>query len=315
MILDRYHAKIGNTCLLSSVSNLLNFHGINIKDYELFFCGDGMTLTYNFTQNSVSQIKLHYYTDKLLSVFFQKYNSDIYIGCDLDDSKIIDRINKKIPLIIMVNTKHLTYSVAYKKLQKNRQHYVTIYGYDDNFYYIADCFIPNLNQIELYQGKILKETLLSSNNLELGQYYNFKLDLPALSSYKESISDCFTNNVKRYQNIDYFKMVDFANKLKEFNNYFSEEDLKNKLSELYFAIQYNGIINSRRFILLYISENYNNSKLIRLLNYIIQEWSLISLNLLKTSFYPNSKNFARLSDRMNYILQQEYQIFTQINNL
>ena len=320
ILFDNYQMAANGNCYIANFSHLMKNYGINISESELFLSGNGLQLLYKpiISTKSLSELKFSFDCESSVKNFLLRYDIAMQKrSIDGDISRFIKQsIDCQTPLIIWVNSKFLDYYP--KELEVNRDHIITVIGYDDDSAVIADCFIPTLTGTSTFIGKFSFEKLKIAMSKMQFTYYSFDLQSfikQALNTKQSTIDNVIRENIIQHLNEDESKLMCFAQEISHFRETFSEEDIKTNCDNLFFTIKYIGIIFSRQMLAEYFSDKTHGIDSIAKLNEVIKRWEGVNYSLFKYNLTLAQKSkYLLLSDKLRQLVIDDTSLLRSLIN-
>lgn len=155
----------GKICLYACLENLFEYYGCTIGEEIFFFLHDDYNISYNYD--------LQYRPDKdavkklndmnQYGLFTNK--AELFTDYDIFYETICEELNNNKPVLLLNNTKNLTYHRIYKDRNRDFGHSILLYGVEEstNSAYIADCYIKDFSgRIVSYQGRVDLDEIIDS---------------------------------------------------------------------------------------------------------------------------------------------------------
>ena len=181
-IIDQFPVSTGKICLMSALTDILNFYKYGLRESDLFGLCEGNLFYFGGLKGKSQEELLNVNLLRELNMGGMKYNIMQMVGVlqnvlglsvegyevdEMDQLKelVKSHVDKGIPLLALVLRYYLEYSVGY--LEDNFSHTVTVYGYDleQEQVYVTDTFVAT-KPVSNYKGPLSMDNFLKSFNLQ-----------------------------------------------------------------------------------------------------------------------------------------------------
>lgn len=312
-----YHTAGGYDCLNSCICNYLKYYGFPLLTSDLFFLGDGFSLTFY-------DDKGYFYTSAYQSNYKGMQSLGIYsIQSKSDENNAIafleDAVVRCVPIAIRVSAHSLTHSNAFLQ-GENSMHYMNIIGKNDrNQFYISDGFIPTYHPTT-FEGWVDAKNILCAWQKEEYEYtlLHPKL-LPDISTHEirqrkqrkmiDSLDRYLLGGASGYETYGKDAVYSFCRKLKDVLT--DSLDVKKTLHSYNYQLRIWGFMACRwclRHALFHIADEQT----IFLLDQLIDIWNKMCLMILKASFLASQLYLDKVCDRILAVSEQENKLFGKI---
>ncbi len=223
--------KTGNECYLTTIYNHLFNCGSPISESDIFFLGDGMDFSYQWSDNTnkFEEIRIFHDSERYIFNFFNKIRVPIdkkklsYNYSEFSE-QIKEKLDNRLSVILCTNSKYLNYN----KIQNNRGrlHVVSLHEYNNDSVKISDCYVPIPNNIITYYGDYSLRELFKASGMAFDHkntVFTFKCNEAVTNLKKlkqETIFESFNNNMLQYYNNCFDSLFQFCNKIKDMNYIF-----------------------------------------------------------------------------------------------
>lgn len=329
--INEYKNNKGVNCYLSSFANLISYYNNAIDEASIFFEGNNFILDYSFENKiSIAEISLYHEFDDAITYFLKKnginYVYNEFSGDIVNEKEFFeDRLKKKRPILIFVDSAYLNYSNAYSK-EKSRTHVLVVSGISNEGIYVNDCFVPTY-PISTYEGFFSYCDLVNSWKKDVWEgekvrYFDFDYDkLEHLNIKIDMASQVETlkNRINEYFDVNGMAQVeqlkDFASKIGIITQLYSHKVIKEDITELAYKIFVESIVPARLLLAKQMKKivclNLFSScySYVDAIESLAAQWYKISLLLVKGGFRISDEYFEKVSNRIFGIINQEEKIF------
>jgi hypothetical protein len=323
MIFERqnYTTEIGIECLNSCIANYFSFCGLGIKNYDIYFSGDGFNITYE-SKNDLPVLRSNMFNANFL--FLNKYN----IEYDYTNEKVIDpieflynNIKSENLLSIMVNVSLLNYDAYFSSVYHNVPHFVNVIGIDDlkNKIYISDGYIPSMVPTK-YEGWVDIETILKSWNMADNYYLKLNVQKISRATFdKTHTYSSLCTSIKRYNNITESNCrISGAKAVFRFFYYFKTafENPSCDLMQLSLYINYHlktgGFLINKKFTLELLKCEDVPTNLIERYSLLVDRWNYVFKQIVKVGVTKEKNHINALDEKIKELYDYEESCYQSI---
>jgi hypothetical protein len=287
-------AKEGNFCIFSIMEFIMEHYKFNVSNIDLFFLCNGMNFIYKSDLNFIGYdsfenlllnlVESNFF--KLTAVF--KNNSNDYF---FEESfKEICRDNL---VLLLVGTKGLTYHRVFIENETNRGHSIILYGFDtkEDIAYIGDSYIKDVNgQLLSFQGCTplheVKEVTFGLAWFDMKTSIKVTKNDVLLITIKnmEKFLAGKTDGNTYYGNTAIMKFVSDFDKL----HGIADDLFAGTCMNIYYNIKIRSINVLLEYMIELIEKNIEfqingYDALLTSIREVISNWSMIAINVLRTS--------------------------------
>lgn len=320
-----YITYAGNECFNSCLANYFQFCNIPVREYEIFFFGQGYRAFYehegsSFIIGTNMGESTFSFLDKVNVVEEHKNIDDR----NLAEQKLIDCINGDRLMTIVVMSNRLSYDEIFVNAGE-MVHYINVVGYDDSNkkVRVSDGYVPATKGGVTFEGWLDLEEVLKAWEPCDFEYYVFNMkDNPIAHEEIQRVSRLhmkdfltehyFTDSIcKRTIYQDLWERL-----FEETEPVFDSDPESDLISDVMYNINYNlklyGFMMLRYYIYDLLKYNNVGEQIVSDFDGIIGEWIKICLSLVKISFSKSKNKFIKLQAKIFDLLDREREILLVI---
>ncbi|HEX2925130.1 MAG TPA: BtrH N-terminal domain-containing protein [Ruminiclostridium sp.] len=181
-VIDSFPVGTGKICLMSALTDILNFYKYGLRESDLFGLCEGNLFYFGGLKGKSQEELENVNLLRELNMGGMKYDImqmvgvlQNVLGLSVEGYRVDgmaelkelvkSHVNGGIPLLALVLRYYLEYSVGY--MEDNFSHTVTVYGYDmeQEKVYVTDTFVAT-KPVSNYKGPLSMENFLKAFNLE-----------------------------------------------------------------------------------------------------------------------------------------------------
>lgn len=318
---QNYSTKIGIECLNSCITNYFSFRELGIKNYDIYFAGDGFSITYE-NKNNLPVLCSNMFNANFS--FLNKYNIDY----EYTNEKATDpieflhtNIKSENLFSIMVNVSLLNYDSYFSSIYHNTPHFVNVIGIDDlkSKIYISDGYIPSMVPTK-YEGWVDIEMILKSWNM--ADNYYLKLNVQNKSKTIFDKTHTYSNlctSIKRYNNITESNYrINGGKAVFRFFNYFKTacENPSCDLMQLSLYINYHlktgGFLINKKFILEFLKNEDVPADLTERYSLLVDKWNYVFKQIIKVGVTKEKNHINALDEKIKELCVYEESCYQSI---
>lgn len=296
--------------------------GLEIKESDIFLCGDGYRITYS---GDIYGIQVGADAYRAVFRFLKRYRVK-YAHGRMNGKEAAEELYKMVQerrmLMIRVDCSYLSYHPVYKNMKA--PHWISIIDYESQQYVIADNAIPDRSG-SVWSGEIAEEELtaawesagyeylvLDSVQAELAEKTK-KIKADAAQKLTQGMEWYF--HPKRHLFSSVKEGVESMMSL--FRDYqklqLSDRELSATLiQEMNYRIRMGGAVSYKNVIREKLWELGAEEQVIQAYENVIKEWNRIILGMLKAGLKCSTKLVERLISDTEVLLKKEEDVFIKL---
>lgn len=306
----------GRHCLYSSLMNIFNFYGYDLKESEIFLLFDGFDIRYYFDKNVIVTTLYDEQMNRITPRITDGTRVVSFSNKEDSVNEILCGINSNNPILLRIPNKFLKYNSAYKN-SENFDHHIVIYGYDLEKMnaYIADSYMLTGNgTVSMYCGP----TSLSDIYYGINAYVIFDLRNKPVWN-RDNVSNVFANQLQIFIEDDscyngYYrgffsvkKYIENLVTLKLSSDVSFENQCLSAIFDLKFGCIYHVLDYMIELIQICGINRDNRSDIIDALKGIKSEWGKFFVYLLKIAY-------SRRKDKIEEAIEYGLELYEQLRN-
>ena len=276
-----------------------------------------MRLSYEKAGSLISDISLTHHIENSFNDISEKFN----LKSNLIKSKnrnLQSLVNKShIPFVCPIYIKNLTYHPLYKINKWDLSHFITILDIGSKNATVSDCYIPIINDGEIFEGKVKLKELQSAWRKDGCWYYEATDVIPFVSSFQIDTSFCKSIF---HKNMDFFIGESLKNELNFVNDFslylkdYTIKDIKKNLNNIALKIRISGLLDSRQYLkeFLIYHLNYENAEILNFIDKNRQNWREICNLIYKATLLCSQSCFDSIKNMGLDIINEEFKIFSKL---
>ena len=304
-------------CVIGSMGNYFSNFNSKFDDSFCFFVLEKFVLSYTKSGKNVSDIHISHHVAEAYSDLAAKFGleSDLRKSTRHNLKKLL--LCKNTPLIIELNSRNLSYHHLYKTNKWNFPHFITILELNNNNAVISDCYIPKINDSEIYEGKADIKNLQKAWKKGGYWYYDSLNVSEFISEFIIDYNFCktlFNKNISTLLNSSIPTQELFAKDFSNYLNLYDIKDIKKNLQNICIQIQALGLIASRYYLKKYLITHlqFQNSEFINFIDTDINEWHKICLAIYKCTLTCSKESFDQVQKLIINISEKERNIYSKL---
>jgi hypothetical protein len=319
-VIENFNGIKGKACFYAAIRSVLVYNKLDFTDEEVFFLADGLGILYDADSRfigspmtSVGNLRKH----DMFKINFS-YISDMK---EENWSYILDSISKNNIVLLIVNTKGLTYDDVYVKRSENFNHAILIYGMDtdNDIAFISDQDIrEDAGGIRGFQGAAsfneIKDSAYAFIHIEvkthiaLDNNYILKCIYEGLEKFlKGGIND----NKKPFGMLAVQEYVKDFEKMSNLDN----NDFVQSCMKIHYNMKLLSVELGIDFIIDYLNNNVRLQKdgfleFVSDLQFLKKEWTKAALLILKIGKMNRKDRIPEAMNLCNGIIEKQINVFS-----
>lgn len=282
--MNSFVTKLSKHCYYGNITNILNCYGESINESELVLLSGALICDLRFNKSLFLGISNEACQQGLDKIGYQLKQ------LDNDYCNYYSLLNNQIPVLLLINTRVLTYNNIF--LGTNRNHCIVLVKDSNKTIEISDSFVRTI-PMSVFQGNIdaiairdeIQTNRASGIYIEKqdNQKYNYSIK-NALIDYLE-INSSFSVNSILYILQTYCRLA-----IKNVDILFNKESL----NDLAYDIKVAGIATRFDYIANLFANHINYSVDIETLTMLKTKWELVASKLIKCSMTLNKDYYKKI---------------------
>ncbi len=316
-IIQNFDTIIGESCIITALSNISRYNGCMYTDAELFFLCNELNVQYEYDINYISSRVMRNMPELERATGIQVNFWDINLDkWHVEDMYKIITQNK--PMILFTNTSKLTYSPVYLN-NKNRYHAIILYGLDleNNEAFISDAhFHDPSGKIKQVRGTITIDDMMEATYR--AAWFDFSNDCKLSKEQlifvvRDRLQDFMRGNKSDSIAYGVSALKEFIGDLNKLET-ISDSEIEDTCTNINYIIKICSFNYINTYIIDYLKQlysiiNINTAELVTNYYNIEQEWTKLAFSFLKLGKSKRRENIPKLIEKSNLLLQLQIELY------
>ena len=308
--MSKYITTQSAHCFYGNISNILNYHNIDISEAELVLISDILNGEYHNN-------------DMVPFVGFQNEKCKIglnKLGCEIeyinDKIRFFEMLEMGYPILLKLNSTALNYSYVHKESTK-RNHYIVAIKCDDEMILISDSYIQTIPQ-SIYQGPINRDVI--AKQLESNQASGMVIIPPITKNPESWKSKC--DLIKQLDEYILLNICDCNNSICKLMYKYCEYAAQNvtsilfsdSMEEMIYQLKFSGAIARWDYLITLFCTCYQvNKVMVDELRRLKDKWNIVNNKLRKCGITRKIEYFQNIFNTdIPQLLENELIIYKTI---
>lgn len=310
--MNKYITAQSAHCFYGNISNILNYHNIDISEAELVLVSDILNGEYH--DNDI--VPFIGFPNEKCKIGLNKLGCGI--ECINDEIGFFKMLEMGYPILLKLNSRVLNYSYVYKESLK-RNHYIVAIQCDNKVILISDSYIQTFPQ-STYQGTINRDVIASQ--FENNQASGMTIIPPITNKLENWRSNC--DLIKQLDEYVLLNICGFDNSICRLMYKYCEHASQNitkilftdSMVEMIYQVKFSGAIARWNYLIELFCTYYQIDELmVEELNNLKGKWNVVINKLRKCSITRRQDYYQNIfSVDIPQLLEKELIFYKTIAN-